>query len=347
MQINPLLEYLIWLAICVCSIFTVVLIIICLVKLVKCLREVIDVPFTFDQELKQAMLPLGLFMICGRQRAGKTALGCAIMDTDATYHMAERMQLAQQFVNNMNELEQDDPYDLKLPDTIYYSKNNMYLTPDYIDTNHVDVLQVALPETADDAHFPPLSLIHLEEIDAVLNGRTWKDGAQKKANVVDGYKWLGHNDMTVIGDAQVFGRLDAAVRALTTDIFYILRRKDYTLGDEPHHWWQFSHRNDDKIVRTEWDFIWIKNQMHQEANIINQYGNFIKNDKFVRKCKFVYEGNIYERYNPKSGQAYWYKNIRNFHSAPHPSTSLTRTAVDDYCARNARRAENATDETEK
>jgi len=309
------------------------------------LRAVTEKPFTFDQELRQHMLPDGIYVICGRQRAGKGSLGCAIMDIDATYHSDERLMLAQAKVDELNE--QDD-YDLELPEHLYYSKNKMYLTPDYIETYHVDVLDVALPETEEDMHFPPYSMFNLEEMDAVMNARTWKDGANKKANVIDGEKWGGHHHLTITGDAQVFARLDAAVRSLVTDIFYVLKRTDYYSDDVPHKWYQFSARREDNhVIRTEWEFLWIKNQVHQEASELSKFGDFIPNDDRIKKCKFVYDGNIYERYNSHSGEAYWYKNIKNFACAPHPDDSLSRDAVNDYCARNARRAENATSETEK
>ena len=295
------------------------------------------------------MLSTGVYVVAGRQRAGKGSLCCAIADIDATYHGEERRALAQEFVDNeLNSLEQDVPYDLTVPDHVYYSKNKMYLTPDWIETYHADVLDVALPEKEADMHFPPYAVCVLEEMDAVMNARTWGEGAAKKANVIDGYKWIGHNNMVVIGDAQVFSRLDAAVRALTTDIFYILRRKDYYSDDEPRKWWQLARkREQNHVIRTEWTFLRIKNQLYQEAQTLSKFGDFFDKDEYITKGKLVYEGNIYERYNSKSGQAYWYKNIKSFACAPHPANALTRDAVNDYCARNARKAENATAETEK
>ena len=341
---NPLLQYLIYLALGVVGGLALWLLIKGLIRLIKFLRVVTDEPLTFDAELRQHMLPTGVYLICARQRAGKGALTCAIQDTDATYHADERKALAQEIVDELN---QEDDYGLELPEHLYYSKNKMFLTPDYIETHHVDVLDVALPETEEDMHFPPYSMFALEEMDAVLNARTWKDGGHKKANVVDGYKWGGHHHLTIMGDAQVFGRLDAAVRALATDIFYILKRKDYYSDDEPRKWWQFARREDNHVIRTVWDFLWIKNQLYQEAQALNQFGDFIKKEDYIKKCRFVYEGNIYERYDSHSGKAYWYKNIKEFACAPHPDTSLNRDAVNDYCERNARRAENATSETEK
>lgn len=316
-----------------------------LALLIKRLRHVEDLPITFDEYLKQHMLPEGVYIICGRQRSGKGSLGCAIMDVDATYHGGERYQLAQEFVDGLND---DYGYDLKLPEHLYYSKNKMYLTPDYAETHHVDVLDVALPETAEDMHFPPYAMFSLEELDGVMNARTWKSAPEKKANVIDGYKWGGHQNLTIMGDAQSFGRLDIAIRSLATDIFYIINRKDFYSDDIPHRWWEFRKRREpNHVVKTEWEFLWIKNQLYQEAVALSQYGDFINRDDCIKKCKFVYDGNIYERYNSKSGQAYWYKNIKNFACATHPADSLSPEAVDDYCLRNARRVENATADTEK
>lgn len=344
MSDSEFLRILIYIAIGIGGVIVLSLLILVTIRIVKMLRIVTDKPLTFDEELRQTMLPTGFYVATGRQRSGKGSLTCAISDTDATWHGDERKQLAQEFVDKLNA--QDD-YELELPEHLYYSKNKMYLTPNYIETYHVDVLDVALPETEEDPHFAPFSFFILEEIDAVMNARTWKDGEHKKANVIDGIKWGGHNNLVILGDAQVFARLDAAARALTTDIFSILRRRDYYSDDEPRKWWQFARKYDNHVVRTEWEFLWIKNQLHQEAQALNKFGDFIKPEEYIKKCKFVYEGNIYERYDSKSGQAYWYKNIKNFACAPHPDNSLSREAVNDYCERNARRAENATAETEK
>lgn len=341
---DPILEYICWLAICVGTIIALILLIWGVIKLIRFLHVVVEIPFTFDQELREHMLPTGVYEICGHQRVGKGSLGCAIMDTDATYHGEERKALAQEFVDELNA--QDD-YDLDLPENLlYYSKNKMLLTPDYVPTYHVDVLDVALPETEDDMHFAPYSMFHLEEADAVMNARTWSTGAEKKANVIDGEKWCGHHNLTILIDGQVHARFDAAVRALTTDRFYVYRRRDYYSDDEPRKWWQFK-RDPNHVIRTEWDFLWIKNQIYQSAEELNKFGDFFAKDEYIKKCKFVYYGNIYERYNSKSGQKYWLKNIKNFACASHPEDNLSRKAVNDYCNRNARHAENATSETEK
>lgn len=344
MSDSEFLSLIIYIAIGIGIVILLVLLLPIVIRAIKMLRIVADKPLTFDEELRQNMLTTGIYVATGHQRAGKGSLCCAISDIDATWHGEARKQLAQDFVDKLNK--QDD-YELTLPEHLYYSKNKMYLTPEYIETYHVDVLDVALPETEKDMHFAPYSFFILEEMDAVMNARTWKDGEHKKANVIDGYKWGGHNNLVILGDAQVFARLDAAARALTTDIFYILRRRDYYSDDEPRKWWQFAHKEENHVIRTEWEFLWIRNQMHQEAQALSKFGDFIKPENYIKKCKLVYEGNIYERYNSKSGQAYWYKNIKEFACAPHPDDSMTRAAVDDYCERNARRSENASAETEK
>ena len=76
------------------------------------------------------MLPFGFYVICGRQRSGKGSLGTAVMDTDCTYHCAERLMRAQVEVDALNSLQQADPYNLHLPDFPYRSKNKMLLGAD-------------------------------------------------------------------------------------------------------------------------------------------------------------------------------------------------------------------------
>ena len=184
-------------------------------------------PLTVDEEIRQNMLPTGFYVICGRQRAGKGSLGTAVMDTDCTYHCNERLTYAQAEIDALNAIPQADPYDLHLPDFPYRSKTKMLLGSTYRPTYHIDVNQFALPDgQANVQYLPPYTMIHCEEIDAYMNCRSWKKSEVEKANVIDAIKWCGHNRLTFIGDAQVFDRLDAAVRALTTDVWYIIRRKD-------------------------------------------------------------------------------------------------------------------------
>lgn len=296
-------------------------------------------PYTVDEELREHMLPSGFYVICGRQRAGKGSLGAAVMDTDCTYHCAERLSLAQHQIDELNAIPQSEPYNLHLPDFPYRSKNRMLLGEDYRPTYHIDVNQFALPDGQKNVQYlPPYTLVHCEEIDAYMNCRSWDKASVEKANVIDAIKWLGHNDLTFIGDAQVFGRLDAAVRALTTDIWYILGRRDYY--DKGNRKGFFRRRESPKIVRTEWTFLWIKNQMKVQAVELKSFGELVDGADFVRKCKFNYYGNIYCRYNSKSGRAYWLKDIKDYTVETHPDESPTREAVNDYCMRNTRRAEN-------
>lgn len=341
---NAIIELLIYIAIFFAGILAIYLVYKFARWIWRYLHVITDKPLTFDQELREHMLPTGVYEIGGHQRVGKGSLGCAIMDTDSTYHGAERLALAQEFVDELNA--QDD-YNLVLPEHLYYSKNKMLLTPDYIETYHVDVLDVALPETKDDMHFAPYSMFHLEEADAVMNARTWATGAEKKANVIDGEKWSGHHHLVILLDGQVHQRFDAAVRSMVTDRFFVYRRRDYYSDDVPRKWWQFAHKDENHVIRTEWKFLWIKNQLYQQATEMGKFGEFFKPEEYIKKCKFVYEGNIYERYNPNSGQKYWLKDIEEFACAPHPEDNMTRAAVTDYCERNARNAENATAETEK
>ena len=75
-------------------------------------------------------------------------------------------------------------------------------------------------------------------------------------------------------------------------------------------------------------------------NTLKSLGEIVDESEYVRKCKFVYEGNIYDRYNAESGRLYWLQGIKDYYVEMHPSEIPTRDAVDDYCKRNARRAEN-------
>lgn len=313
-------------------------------KLVRGARVVLTPPVTVDAQLRDHMLPFGFYVICGRQRSGKGSLGTAVMDTDCTYHCTERLMRAQVEVDALNALLQSDPYNLNLPDFPYRSKNKMRLGADFRETYHIDISQFALPDGQSNVQYlPPYTMIHCEEIDAYMNCRTWNAASQEKANVIDAIKWVGHNKLTFFGDAQVFDRLDKGVRAQTTDIWYILRRRDFYEDEQGRaaSWLArlLRRRRPHRVCRTEWTFLWIDNQLRTQAKELSGFGELIPLADYVRKCKFVYEGNIYDRYNPESGQAYWLKGIDDYYTEEHPNDIPTREAVEDYCARNARRAE--------
>ena len=124
-------------------------------------------------------------------------------------------------------------------------------------------------------------------------------------------------------------------------MWYIIRRKDHYEDEERLSWLQaLFKRPRHRVIRTEWTFLWIKNQLKVQANTLKSLGEIVDESEYVRKCKFVYEGNIYDRYNAESGRLYWLQGIKDYFVEMHPSEIPTRDAVDDYCKRNARRAEN-------
>ena len=143
-----------------------------------------------------------------------------------------------------------------------------------------------------------------------------------KADIIDGFKYIRHHDLVFLGDAQNFGKVDAAVRKLTTDVIYILSKKD--VYGKKH---RFSRKK--TLLRTEWEFIWVKHQQAENAASLGEMGIEVR-EKNARKCKLIYEGNIYSQYNSQSGKPYWYRGIKQFSVEKHPENvrkALKRTAV--------------------
>jgi hypothetical protein len=290
---------------------------------------------SYTDELRKNMLPTGFYVICGRQRVGKTSLGAAMMITDYKYHAGERLAKAAAEIAKMNAIPQAEPYNLHCPDLAYRSKDNILLdAKNWIQTYHFDIPQFALPDGIHSVqYFPPYTFLHAAELDAFMNSRTWQDDKDLKLNIIDAIKWIGHQEITFIGDAQSFGRLDAAVRALATDMLYVLKMKPVEKWRrKPGH----LFRHEKIIEKVVWDFIWVKPQLKAEAEELSKLGITVPPSEFSRRCRFIYEGNIFERYDDKSGKAYWYRGIEDFYLEEHPSVSLARDDVADFCARNVR-----------
>lgn len=290
---------------------------------------------SYTDELRKNMLPTGFYVICGRQRVGKTSLGAAMMITDYKYHAGERLAKAAAEIAKMNAIPQAEPYNLHCPDLAYRSKDNILLDEErWIQTYHFDIPQFALPDEKHDVqYFPPYTFLHAAELDGYMNSRDWQADEDVKRNILGAIKWIGHQEITFIGDAQSFGRLDAAVRALATDMLYVLKMKPVEKWRrKPGHFL----KREKYIAKVVWDFIWVKPQLEAEAQELLKFGIKISSSEFTRRCRFVYEGNIFNRYDDKSGKAYWYRGIEDFYLEEHPSSSLSRDDVSDFCARNVR-----------
>ncbi len=278
---------------------------------------------TVTDEFIDKPIPPGVYIIVGPQGVGKTSFLNALISIDSKYHGAERLQLAKVEIEKLNSI----GYKLTVPPCPYRTRSKLFL-PNGKPTYHTDISQFGLPGRRKEVqYFPPYTVIGCDEIDSFMDCRDWNKNGNMKADIIDGFKYIRHHDLVFLGDVQNFSKVDAAVRKLTTDVIYILGKKD--VYGKKH---RFSRKK--ILLRTEWEFIWVKHQQAENAESLREMGIDVK-EKNARKCKLIYEGNIYSQYNSQSGKPYWYRGIKQFTVEKHPENVLSPEGVDTYCKQNA------------
>lgn len=278
---------------------------------------------TVTDEFIDKPIPPGVYIIVGPQGVGKTSFLNALISIDSKYHGAQRLQMAKVEIDKLNDI----GYKLTLPPCPYRTRSKLFL-PNGKPTYHTDISQFGLPGRRPEVqYFPPFTVIGCDEIDSFMDCREWNKNASMKADIIDGFKYIRHHDLVFLGDVQNFSKVDAAVRKLTTDVIYILGKKDV---------YGKKHRLSRKktLLRTEWEFIWVKHQQAENAASLGEMGIEV-HEKNARKCKLIYEGNIYSQYNSQSGKPYWYRGIKQFTVEKHPENVLSPEGVDKYCRQNA------------
>ena len=290
----------------------------------KHFREVpIERTNTVTDEFIDKPIPPGVYIIVGPQGVGKTSFMNALISIDSKYHGVQRLQMAKVEIDKLNDI----GYKLTLPPCPYRTRSKLFL-PNGKPTYHTDISQFGLPGRRPEVqYFPPFTVIGCDEIDSFMDCREWNRNSRMKADIIDGFKYIRHHDLVFLGDAQNLGKVDAAVRKLTTDVIYILSKKD--VYGKKH---RFSRKK--TLLRTEWEFIWVKHQQAENAASLGEMGIEVR-EKNARKCKLIYEGNIYSQYNSQSGKPYWYRGIKQFSVEKHPENVLSPEGVETYCRQNA------------
>lgn len=189
----------------------------------KHFREVpIERTNTVTDEFIDKPIPPGVYIIVGPQGVGKTSFMNALISIDSKYHGVQRLQMAKVEIDKLNDI----GYKLTLPPCPYRTRSKLFL-PNGKPTYHTDISQFGLPGRRPEVqYFPPFTVIGCDEIDSFMDCREWNRNSRMKADIIDGFKYIRHHDLVFLGDAQNLGKVDAAVRKLTTDVIYILSKKD-------------------------------------------------------------------------------------------------------------------------
>lgn len=320
-----MINYLIYMGIAAASatsLFVVIYIITTIIKYIK--KNRLPKSVTFTDELIEKRMPFGFYVLCGAQGAGKTSLATAIMITDFEYHASERFESACKEVDELNRI--DNTYDLHYPKSTYYSREPIALQGDINNgyyTQKLDISEFGLPsDTWHPKYLPKSSFVFFPELDIDLSCREW---TKIPPEIMQAIKYVRHIDLTILADMQVFDRLEKGSRLLATDIFYVLRKNDKY---KKYHWWS-KHKY---LSATTWHFLWIKPQILEQARALKNYGVSIPVENYFKNMKFIFNGNIHEKYDSYSGAAHWRLNISDFDSVSNQPCDMRRSSILSYCS---------------
>lgn len=295
---------------------------------------------TVTDEFIENPIPSGFYIIVGPQGVGKTSFMNALISTDFKYHSDERLQRARDEASYLNGIEQTKRYKLTVPPCAYRTRSKLFL-PNGKPTYHIDISEFGLPGRRKEVHYlPPYTVIGCDEIDSIMDCRFWNENKDMKADIIDGFKYIRHQNLVFLADAQSLEKVDVALRRLATDVIYILGKKDIYGKCK-----RFSRHTE--LLRTVWDFVWVKNQQMKNVATLAEMGIALDASNYSRKCKFIYEGNIYKQYNSLSGKPYWYNGIEQYTIEKHPENVLSRDGVEKYCNQNLLRFDDKQEEREK
>ncbi len=283
---------------------------------------------TVTDEFIDNPIKSGVYIFAGPQGVGKTSLMMAMLSTDFIYHGQQRLEEGKRDIAMLNAIPQAKPYKLTMPACAYRTRTKLIL-PNGKPTYHTDISQFGLPGTPGIQYFPRGTVLGFDEIDSFMDCRKWQEDKQP---VIDGCKYIRHHNLVFMGDCQNFAKVDIAIRRLTTDLIFVLSKRDIWktelvgLFKKPKR----------VFYGTEWDFTWTKQQLLENAQqLATLTGCRVNAQDYVRRCKFIYRGNIYSQYDSLSGKPYWYNGLESYEVEDHPVSGLSREGVDQFVKRNA------------
>ncbi len=279
-----------------------------------------------DRQVMRERLPVGLFAIIGRQGVGKTSCAAAMLINDWKYHYLERCNEAQEYYKVLNK----NGFDLKLPKnkTIYYSPDAIVLSKEpYIETWYIDPVKFKLPNLDEDVQYVPRgSVIFLPEFDNIINCRDWKSMSPYLIALA---KYARHWGLTIIIDFQCWLQLDASWRRLMMYTLYMYDSFDYERYKLLR--WIFHLRK-----KRYWKYIFCDNQLNafvkDLSDMVVEEELVIELKKLVAKnSKYVFKGNIFDRYESTSGERYFLRGIKQYEYIPHKRINMSPEGIEEYC----------------
>lgn len=274
------------------------------------------------EQNKPERLGAKFIVITGKQRVGKTSLGCAMLVNNYRYYNDEIVLEAQE---KAQKLETKYGYNLPIANHVFFSSSEFILSFEHkAKTWFIDIPRFALPnEQFKVQYFPYSSVIHIAEADVLLNCRDYKGLNMYLLWLL---KYFGHMNLTIIFDCQSYTRLDKAVIELITDLIFVYKRETEDIS--------FMRKN--KQVDTKkytWYYLRID---FQTLRMQQEFKGFVKNELDldpVIKESYTFIGDIHRFYKSNSATPYFYYNLKNktYEYIPHIRSLLDPVSVKKYC----------------
>ena len=279
-----------------------------------------------EKNIIRERLSVGLFAFIGKQGAGKTSMASAMLCNDYKYHHLERYEESSMFIDELN----SNGFNLHMPKNkcIYYSPDPILLDKRRgVETWYIDPEKFKLPNLKEDVQYVPRgSVVFLPEFDNIINCRDWKNMSPYLIALA---KYARHWDLTIIIDFQCWLQLDASWRRLMMYTCFIYD----SFFDEKWKWLKWVFHIKPKRI---WKYIWCDNQLN---SFVKDLGTMEIDKKLVKELaklvaenkKYVFKGDIFERFESTSGYRYFLRGIKDFQYIPHKRSLLSPEGIEEYC----------------
>lgn len=279
-----------------------------------------------DKLIMQERLPVGLIALIGKQGAGKTSCACAMLSNDWKYHHLERYEETKAFHKELNK----NGFDLNLPKnkTLYFSPDTMVLSKKpYVETWYIDPSKFMLPNLDEEVQCVPRgSVVFLPEFDNIIGCRDWKTMSPYLIALA---KYARHWDLTIIIDFQCWLQLDSSWRRLMMYTHYMYETFENTR-------FKFIKKIFHIPLKRYWRYVWCDNQLNA---FVKDLADMVVEDKLVKSLKqmvakdkrYVFKGNIFERYESTSGERYFLRGVGKYEYIPHKPKDMSPEGIEEYC----------------